>query len=90
MEEWLWQSVVMKGVQVGRVIDVILERENNGVIGFEVRCEDGRHRFLPRAAATSDGAAIEIDSPLALLDDDQLDFYRQRGVSLRSREEPAA
>jgi hypothetical protein len=90
MEEWLWQSVVMKGVQVGRVIDVILERENNGVIGFEVRCEDGRHRFLPRAAATSDGAAIEIDSPLALLDDDQLDFYRQRGVTLRSREEPAA
>jgi PRC-barrel domain len=90
MEEWLWQSVVMKGVQVGRVIDVIIERENNGVIGFEVRCEDGRHRFLPRAAATSDGAAIEIDSPLALLDDDQLDFYRQRGVTLRSREEPAA
>jgi hypothetical protein len=90
MKEWLWQSVVMKGVQVGRVIDVILERENNGVIGFEVRCEDGRHRFLPRAAATSDGAAIEIDSPLALLDDDQLDFYRQRGVTLRSREEPAA
>jgi hypothetical protein len=90
MEEWLWQSVVMKGVQVGRVIDVILERENNGVIGFQVRCEDGRHRFLPRAAATSDGAAIEIDSPLALLDDDQLDFYRQRGVTLRSREEPAA
>jgi hypothetical protein len=90
MEEWLWQSVVMKGVQVGRVIDVILERENNGVIGFEVRCEDGRHRFLPRAAATSDGAVIEIDSPLALLDDDQLDFYRQRGVTLRSREEPAA
>jgi hypothetical protein len=90
MEDWLWQSVVMKGVQVGRVIDVILEREKNGVIGFEVRCEDGRHRFLPRAAATSDGAAIEIDSPLALLDTDQLDFYRQRGVSLRSREEPAA
>jgi hypothetical protein len=90
MEEWLWQSVVLKGVQVGRVIDVILEREKNGVIGFEVRCEDGRHRFLPRAAATSDGAVIKIDSPLALLDDDQLDFYRQRGVSLRGREEPAA
>jgi hypothetical protein len=90
MEEWLWQSVVMKGIQVGRVIDVILEREQRGVIGFEVRCEDGRHRFLPRAAAKSDGTAIEIDSPLALLDTDQLDFYRRRGVSLRRREEPAA
>lgn len=90
MDEWLWQNVVMKGIQVGRVVDVILEREKHGVIGFEVRCEDGRHRFLPRAAATSDGTAIEIESPLALLDADQLDFYRRRGVSLRRREEPAA
>jgi hypothetical protein len=90
MEEWLWQSVVTNGLQVGRVIDVILEREHRGVIGFEVRCEDGLHRFLPRAAARRDGAAVEIDSPLALLDTDQLDFYRQRGVSLRSPQEPAA
>jgi hypothetical protein len=90
MDDWLWQSVAMKGVPVGRVVDVILERENRGVIGFEIRCEDGRHRFLPRAAATSDGSVIEIDSPLALLDTDQLDFYRRRGVTLRSPQEPAA
>jgi hypothetical protein len=90
MEEWLWQSVAMKGINVGRVVDVILERENNEVIGFEIRCEDGNHRFLPRAAATTDGSAIAIDSPLALLDTDQLDFYRRRGVTLRSPEEPAA
>jgi hypothetical protein len=90
MEEWLWRSVVMKGITVGRVVDVILERENGAVIGFEVRCEDGRHRFLPRAAATGGDSAIAINSPLALLDADQLDFYRRRGVTLRSREEPAA
>lgn len=90
MKEWLWQSVVMKGIPVGRVVDVILEREHHGVVGFEVRCEDGRHRFLPQAAASTDGSVIEIDSPLALLDTDQLDFYRRRGVTLRSREEPAA
>ena len=90
MNEWLWQSVVMKGIPVGRVIDVILERENRGVIGFEVRCEDGRHRFLPRAAASSDGSVVVIDSPLALLDTDQLDFYRRRGLTLRSTQEPAA
>jgi hypothetical protein len=90
MDDWLWQRVVMKGVPVGRVVDVILERENHGVIGFEIRCEDGRHRFLPRAAASSDGSVIEIDSPLALLDTDQLDFYRRRGVTLRSPQEPAA
>lgn len=90
MNEWLWRSVVMKGISVGRVVDVILERENHGVIGFEVRCEDGRHRFLPRAAASSDDSVIQIDSPLALLDTDQLDFYRRRGLTLRSTQEPAA
>jgi hypothetical protein len=90
MEDWLWQSVRMNGINVGRVVDVILERETEAVIGFEVRCEDGRHRFLPRAAATGEDSTITIDSPLALLDADQLDFYRRRGVTLRSREEPAA
>lgn len=90
MREWLWQSVFMNGLNVGRVVDVILEREQRGVIGFDVRCEDGRHRFLPLSAATGDGGEIRIDSPLALLDEDELEFYRQRGVSLRSQEEPAA
>jgi hypothetical protein len=69
---------------------VILDRENGDVIGFEVRCEDGRHRFLPRAAATSRDSIVAVDSPLALLDSDELAFYRRRGVTLRGREEPAA
>jgi hypothetical protein len=90
VDDWLWQNVVLNGLQVGRIVDVILEREKRSVIGFEVRCEDGVHRFLPRASATRGGAAIEIDSPLSLLDTDQLDFYRQRGVTLRRGEEPAA
>jgi hypothetical protein len=80
----------MNGITIGRVVDVILERVDRRVIGFEVRCEDGRHRFLPRAAARSDGTGIVIDSPLALLEGDELDFYRRRGVTLRTREEPAA
>jgi hypothetical protein len=90
MKDWLWRSVEMNGITVGRVVDVILERENLDVIGFEVRCEDGRQRFLPRAAAATDGFVIAVDSPLALLDTDQLEFYRRRGVTLRSPEEPAA
>jgi sporulation protein YlmC with PRC-barrel domain len=90
VNELLWQSVELNGIPVGRVVDVILEGEHGRVVGFEVRCEDGRHRFLPRAAASDDGSVIRIESPLALLDSDQLDFYRRRGVTLRSREEPAA
>lgn len=80
----------LRGIEVGRVVDLILEPEHHGVIGFEVRCKDGRHRFLPRAAATSDDGHIEIDSPFGLLDTDQLDFYRSRGLTLRTRKEPAA
>jgi sporulation protein YlmC with PRC-barrel domain len=90
MERLLELTVVMKGIQVGRVVDVILEPKAGGVIGFEVRCGDGRHRFLPQAAAIREDSAIEIESPLALLDTDQLEFYRRRGATLRTREEPAA
>jgi sporulation protein YlmC with PRC-barrel domain len=90
MERLLELTVVMKGIQVGRVVDVILEPKAGGVIGFEVRCEDGRHRFLPQAAAIRRDSAIEIESSLALLDTDQLEFYRRRGTTLRTHEEPAA
>jgi PRC-barrel domain protein len=90
VDDWLWQTVATKGIPIGRVVDVILDAESENVVGLEVRCQDGRHRFLPRAAAKLVGSEIEIDSPLALLDTDQLDFYRRRGVSLRAGEEPAA
>lgn len=90
MDELLERTVVMNGIQIGRVVDVILDREHGDVIGFEVRCEDGRHRFLPRAAASSRDSIVAVESPFALLDSEQLDFYRRRGATLRGREEPAA
>jgi sporulation protein YlmC with PRC-barrel domain len=91
MEELLERTVVMKGIRIGRVVDVILDRVNGDAVGYEVRCEDGRHRFLPRAAARiSEDPTIEIESTLALLDSGELDFYRRRGATLRTREEPAA
>lgn len=89
MEELLEQIVVMNGIQIGRVVDVILGARDE-VIGFEVRCEDRQHRFLPSAAATRHDRTIAIESPFALLDADQLAFYRRRGRTLRTRKEPAA
>ena len=85
MDEVLEHVVLVNGLQVGRVIDVIFEPEHESVVGFEVRCEDGQHRFLPKAAANRNGSAIEVGSPFALLDTDQLDFYRERGLTLRTR-----
>jgi hypothetical protein len=71
------------------VVDVILGQRDE-LIGFEVRCEDGQHRFLPLAAASRNDGRVAIESPFALLDADQLEFYRRRGTTLRTREEPAA
>lgn len=90
MEELLERTVLIRGLRLGRIVDVILDRVGGDVVGFEVLCDDGRHRFLPRAAAVISERAIDVDSPFALLDADELAFYRERGATLRTREEPAA
>jgi sporulation protein YlmC with PRC-barrel domain len=91
VSELLEATVVFNGVRIGRIVDVILNRAGGDVVGFEVRCEDRQHRFLPRAAVTvADDSTVEIGSPFALLDAGELEFYRRRGVTLRRREEPAA
>ena len=82
--------MTLHGVRVGHVVDVILDAAEGLPMGLEVRCLDGRHRFLPMAAATSAGSDVVIDSPFALLETDELDFYRGRGVSLRRGRESAA
>lgn len=85
MQELLQRTVRLHGLQVGHVVDVILDSSEMKPMGLEVRCEDGLHRFLPMAAASEAGNEIVIDSPFALLDGDQLAFYRERGVTLRTR-----
>jgi PRC-barrel domain len=89
MEELLQRTVRLHGVRVGHVVDVILDTDRKA-IGLEVRCEDGKHRFLPLAAATGVEDEIVIDSPFALLDEEELEFYRARGLALRGRRKPAA
>jgi hypothetical protein len=74
----------MRGIELGRVIDVILDEEGSRAIGLDVRCGDGERRFLPLATARIGEEDIEVDSPLLLLETDQLDFYRFRGKALRS------
>ena len=90
MDNFLQRPVVLHGVRIGRVVDVILAAEQERPIGFEIRCDDGRHRFLPAAAAVERESVLEIESPFSLLDPEQLEFYRERGLTLRTRSEPAA
>jgi sporulation protein YlmC with PRC-barrel domain len=82
--ELLNKRVVMNGIELGRVVDVILDEAGQRLVGFDVRCRDGSHRFLPFAAACIADGEVEVGSPLLLLERDQLDFYRRHGRALRS------
>jgi PRC-barrel domain protein len=90
MHELLQRTVRLHGVQIGRVVDVILDEAEGEPIGLEVRCEDGMHRFLPLAAASETEDGLVVESPFALLDSDELEFYRARGTPLRGRRDSAA
>jgi sporulation protein YlmC with PRC-barrel domain len=82
--ELLNKRVVTAGIELGRVVDVIFDETADREIGLDVRCKDGVHRYLPIATVDLDGEEVVVDSPLVLLETDQLDFYRTRGRALRS------
>ena len=80
--------VRMHGIQLGRPVDVILDREHRRALGLEVHCGDDERRFLPLAVAAIHGDTIAIRSPLLLLDPSELRFYTDGGAtfsSLRNR-----
>jgi hypothetical protein len=72
--------VRMHGIGLGRSVELIIDVHVRRVLGFEVRCRDDTHRFLPLAAARIRDGEIAIGSPLTLLD--ELAFYRARGHGL--------
>jgi hypothetical protein len=80
----LGKRVVTRGIELGRVVDVILEESADRPIGLDVLCGDGEHRFLPMATVQISDGQVEVESPLMLLEREQLDFYRARGRALRS------
>ena len=71
-------------VEVGRPTDLMLDVDGARALGLEVVGRDNGRRFLPLAVATIENDAIVIDSPLVLLDEDELGFYRRRGTMLRT------
>src|SRR5213593_4700663 len=54
--ELLNRRVVMDGIELGRVVDVILDETGERPVGFDVLCGDGSHRFLPYATVLIGGA----------------------------------
>jgi hypothetical protein len=76
--------VRLHGIQLGRPIDLLVDRDGLRAVGLDVLCGDDVHRFLPLPAAVITTAEITIRSPLLLLDEDELAFYRERAFSLDS------
>ena len=83
-DDLLALPVRLHGLQLGRPVDLLLDREEPRALGIDLLCGDETHRFLPLATATIGGEALTIASPLVLLEEDELAFYRDRAFALAS------
>jgi hypothetical protein len=87
-ERLLRLPVRVHGIELGRPVDLVLDRAHTRALGFEVLCGDDERRFLPLAVATVRESELEVRSSLALLDPAELAFYTKRGstfAALRRR-----
>lgn len=78
--------VRVRGIKLGRPVDLIVDRERSRALGFDVLCGDEAHRFLPFAVAAVRDDEIEIFTPLVLLDFGQVGFYREQADWLREQD----
>jgi hypothetical protein len=85
----LHAPIVVRGIRLGEVESVLLDREAPRILGFDVLCGDGSNRFLPYSTGRITGKAIDIDSALTLLDTRLLEFYRSRSRPLAAAPELA-
>ena len=81
-DELLALPVRLHGIQLGRPVDLLLDRDARRAVGLDVFCGDEAHRFLPLPTAAVRREEIRILSPLVLLEQHELDFYRSRTVAL--------
>ena len=81
--ELLSLPVRCRGIQLGRVVDLVADTAARRGVGFDVLCGDGVQRFLPLGSAAVGEQEIEVDSPLVLIEPAESAFYRDRGTSVR-------
>jgi hypothetical protein len=74
--------VRLRGIQLGRPVDILLDLDAWNALGFVVLCGDDTRRFLPLAASQVLDDAIAVGSALMLLED--AEFYEKRGTSFRA------
>ena len=76
--------VRLHGIELGRPVDALLDRESLRVVGLDILCGDEVHRFLPLPTAAIAEDGLTIHSPLVLLEQDELGFYRARTFALKT------
>jgi hypothetical protein len=81
-DELLALPVRLHGIQVGRPVDLLLDRDVERAVGLDVLCGDDVHRFLPLPTAAVCSDEIRILSRFVLLEQRELDFYRSRTLAL--------
>jgi hypothetical protein len=81
-EELLRLPVRVRGIQVGRVVDVLIHPTDSRALGADVLCGDDRHRFLAFPAARLGRSALEVSSALVLLDLQDDSSYRLEARAL--------
>jgi hypothetical protein len=81
-EALLRRPVRLRGIKLGRPVDLVLGRGPWRAIGVEVLCGDEVRRFLPLGAARVRDDEIAVASALLLLQEPDLSFYRTRGTML--------
>jgi hypothetical protein len=74
--------VRVRGIRVGRVVDVLIHPTDPRALGADVLCGDNRHRFLPFPAARLTSRELEVTSPLVLLDLQDDSSYRLEARAL--------
>jgi hypothetical protein len=71
-------AVVYRDIRLGIAVDALLDRALGRLVGLDVRCGDGAHRFLPFPACEVVEGRLAVESALVFLEND-VDFYRLEG-----------
>ena len=74
------RPVVYRDIRLGVAADVLFDRAIRRLVGLEVRCGDGKDRFLPFPACEVRDEVIVVESALVLLERN-LEFYRLDGCT---------
>jgi hypothetical protein len=80
--ELLALPVRLNGIELGKPVEALIDPTSDRLLGFEVHCGDGEHRFLPFAVAEVRQGEIAVGSALRLVDERELDWYRRHARRL--------